>query len=359
MSSGTHRRIYELLCYFKDRGFVIDLLSINGFTNKWEKEDLEKQDFFESIIVCDWKPSFRDRWERERAGKAGRLPDFSFYSLRKKFRTMLESKSYSFVLVSYVYWASLTDEVNKDIVKVIDLHDFITLNNYIATGRKKFRYGGMFEDEICAITKFNYALSISAEETLMLNPFCDQVRFVNVPVSLPQRTCTEGDYMFDLLFIGSENSFNRDGMAWFMEKVYPLIPSSVRIGIVGKVCNFLQKKDNIKYLQHVSDLDEIYCKSKIVFCPLRGGTGLKIKVVEALSYGRPVITTSWGLAGILQKNNNGSYVADSEGEFAEAIEKLLNDELEYKKIKGEAEEFFRLHFSPDIVYRNLDTIFLK
>lgn len=357
MSAGCHRRIYELLCYFKNREFTVDLLSINGFTNKWSKEDLWKRELLNSVNVCEWNLSKDERQDIESRWKEGKLRNFAISSLRKTFRDMISSKQYKFVLISYVYWANLIDEVRNDVIKVIDLHDFITLNLYISTGRGVFKFGHMFEDEIRAISKFNYALSISEEEAIMLQPFCPETTFINAPISFNPKFINSGNHNIDLLFVGSDNSFNRDGMSWFIKHVYPLLPTTVRIAVVGNVCRFLEKKDNISLISYATKLDDIYTKTKIVFCPLRGGTGVKVKVVEALSYGIPVVTTSWGLSGILQKYENGCIVANNPRDFANAVLFLLNNQGEYLKFKHMAETFFMRHFSRDTCWKNLDCIF--
>lgn len=358
MSSGTHRRVYNLLGYLKDSGFSTDLLSLSGFTNKWSADDIRRKDLVDSIHVCEWEPSLRERLSQQIAFRSGRLPDQTFSALRKKFKELIAASDYGFVIVSYVYWANLA-QLAGNAVKVIDMHDFVTLNNYFHRGKKEFRLGGMFEDEVRAISRFQYALSISEEETLALSPFCPETRFVNVPVSFPVRFSEKEkkDPLYDILFIGSDNVFNQRGIAWFMEGVYPLLPKTASMAVVGRISGYVEKKENIALFPHIDDLDEIYRKSRIVICPLKDGTGLKVKVIEALSYGKPVVTTSWGLTGILHKHDNGCLLADDEKGFAKAITLLLDDDKEYRDVKKKAEEFFNRHFSTDVVYRNLDSVF--
>lgn len=358
MSSGTHRRVYNLFSYLKKNGFSMDLLSINGFTNRWPDADLRRRDIFNSIMTCEWRYSFRDKISLK--NPPFRLQNHAIHKLRKEFRKLAESREYSFALINYVYWAALADEVLSSVLKVIDIHDFITLNEYQSRGGGEFKLGMMFEDEIHAISRFDYALSISEEETLVLSPFCPNTRFVNVPVSFPAKFAEkERAYDYDLLFVGSDNLSNRNGMTWFMEKVYPLLPPNLRIAVVGKICDFVEQRKNIITIPYARELDEIYNKSRVVFCPLRSGTGLKIKVVEALSFSKPAVTTSWGLSGILQKQGNGCILADSEHEFAKAILLLLSDEGKYQNLKREAEEFFMKHYSDYVAHSGIDSVFIR
>jgi glycosyltransferase involved in cell wall biosynthesis len=359
LSSGTHRRVYDLFTYFKSRGFSMDLITLNGFTNRWGKQDLEKRDLFDSITVCEWRPSLLERGKIFWSTRRGRLNNYVFSSLRNTFDEMLKQKKYLFLIVNYVYWADLASGVDDKLTRVIDLHDFITVNEYLRRGRGRFEFGAMFEDEIRAISRFDYALSISEEESLCLSPFCPDTKFVRAPISFSPRFQNSAESIYDLLFVGSDNKFNRDGMRWFMESVYPLLPSNIRIAVVGGVCRFLEPRDNIALIPRVRELDELYRQSRLAFCPLQGGSGLKVKVVEALSFGKPVITTSYGLSGILQKHNNGCYLADSHEDFAAGISKLLDDPHEYEEYKLKAEKFFMKNFSPEGCEKSLDSVFLN
>jgi len=333
-------------------------LSINGFTNRWNAEDFKRNDFFDTVRVCEWRPSGEEKLDIESRWREGRLRDFAILPLRKEFNEMARRRHYDFVLISYAYWANLSDEFGSDVVKIIDLHDFITLNLYISIGRGIFKFGRMFEEEIKAISKFNFALSISEEETLALSPFCPETKFVNAPIFFEPKFKKDSGHEFDLLFVGSDNPFNREGMSWFMKDIYPLLSPTVRIAVVGDVCKILNKKDNMVLIPHTDDLDEIYNRTNLAFCPLRGGTGLKVKVVEALSYGIPVITTSWGLSGIIQKYDNGCIIADNAKDFAKTVLYLLNNGEEYLSLKHKAESFFLRHFSSEACRTKLDKIFL-
>lgn len=75
------------------------------------------------------------------------------------------------------------------------------------------------------------------------------------------------------------------------------------------------------------------------------GTGIKIKVVEALSFGLPVVGTEKSIDGFSQKTGNGCYATSNEKEFADMIIKLLSSEADYTKLKIEAIDFFKNNFS--------------
>ena len=87
------------------------------------------------------------------------------------------------------------------------------------------------------------------------------------------------------------------------------------------------------------------------------GTGLKIKVAEALSFGLPIVCNERGIDGLLNKTKNGCLVTNNEIEFANNITKLLENSDYYAEISNEAKTFFNETLNSDVVYKNLDAIF--
>jgi glycosyltransferase involved in cell wall biosynthesis len=357
LSAGTHRRMHALLGYFRSRNFSIHLLTLSGFSNVWDSRDAARTDLFDSLSVCDWRPRITHRFYREWMLKAGRLNDLTTFTLRRTFKNLVEAVSFDYILIHYVFWASLIDLARKESVRVIDLHDFMTLSRF-QHEEGQFRLGKMFQDEIGAISKFDHALSISEEESVRLSPFCRSTRFENVPYFCAERFCKETHCDFDLLIIGSDNELNRKGLQWFIREVAPRLPAGIRIAVSGKISRFVEGKNSIVRLDYVEDLEELYSRSLIACCPVIGGTGLKIKVVEALSFGKPVVTTPWGLVGMLQKEENGCLSRNNGEEFAGAIQQLVNDPGAYRKQQDLAKQFFKNQFSNAVVYRKLDQLFL-
>ena len=93
--------------------------------------------------------------------------------------------------------------------------------------------------------------------------------------------------------------------------------------------------DDIKVTGYVSDIElaSLYEHSRVVIVPLRYGAGVKGKVVEAITYQIPVVTTSIGSEGLPGVENEID-IADSEDIFAAMVSKYLFDD-EYWKKKSE------------------------
>ena len=81
------------------------------------------------------------------------------------------------------------------------------------------------------------------------------------------------------------------------------------------------------------------------------GTGIKIKVVEALSYGLPVVGTEKAVDGFAFKQKNGCLTSNNEQEFADKIIKILNNEPLYNETKQEGINYFNECFSEEVNFK--------
>ena len=84
----------------------------------------------------------------------------------------------------------------------------------------------------------------------------------------------------------------------------------------------------------------------LVIAPVFDGAGMKVKVAEALSFGKPVLGTNHAYIGYKISDRNNSFVANSVEEFAEQINYFGSLPFEQKEeIKDEAYELFKSHYS--------------
>jgi glycosyltransferase involved in cell wall biosynthesis len=77
----------------------------------------------------------------------------------------------------------------------------------------------------------------------------------------------------------------------------------------------------------VADLAPEYAQAGVVIVPLRAGSGTRIKILEAISHRRPVVSTTIGAEGLGLKHEEHILIADTPPEFAAASVRLMNDSL--------------------------------
>lgn len=150
-----------------------------------------------------------------------------------------------------------------------------------------------------------------------------------------------------ILFVGGATIPNRTGLRWFLTQVWPTIRAScpdARFRIVGRVAlsNEASGAAAVDRIGPVADLAPEYRRAQVVIAPLVEGTaGVKIKVAEAISYGRPLVTTSIGAdGGDPRQLDPAAIIADHPIDFAHGIIALLQDpNLRQEKSMGAAKVF--------------------
>jgi glycosyltransferase involved in cell wall biosynthesis len=128
-------------------------------------------------------------------------------------------------------------------------------------------------------------------------------------------------------YLATANELNVLSAKWFLSEVWPRVlkrvPSAVLL-VAGTVCGRLAPAPGIKLLGLLSSPKELYQQVKLVINPMRTGSGLKIKTVEALGFGMPMVTTPEGAVGLTQEGNGTCWrVAEEPAAFAEQIITLL------------------------------------
>lgn len=133
-----------------------------------------------------------------------------------------------------------------------------------------------------------------------------------------------------ILFVGLlDYSANRDALNFFGNHIWPLVlrssPHAV-FEIVGKGKHItFRDMTNVHYRGYVEDLGSAYKRASLVVAPLRSGTGVKNKVIEAMAHGVPVVATSLAAEGIGGDDGTHYLVAETAEEFAAGTLKLLSD----------------------------------
>ena len=204
---------------------------------------------------------------------------------------------------------------------------------------------------------FDNIWAISIEEHYLFSQFLGTDIVKLIPHGVKDNSNYTPKYEIDLLYIASDNKHNINSINWFFDKVYPLLAKNIKITTIGKICKHIPDLKNVTKIDFVENLDEYYQKSKVAICPMLSGTGLKIKVVEALSYNIPVVCNPRGVDGLLNKTNNGCLVSNTEIAFSENITRLLSDDAFYQEKKLNAKHFFQQTLCIEHVKKELDNEF--
>jgi polysaccharide biosynthesis protein PslH len=143
---------------------------------------------------------------------------------------------------------------------------------------------------------------------------------------------------------------NIQGLDWFVENVLPVVARNmpgIRICIAGRNMpgRFLRNRARNLVVEGVVDDALKYQEDKaILVVPLLSGSGIRVKILEAMALGKTVISTSVGAAGIHAVHNESILVADNPEEFAAQICRCAASEPLCRKIGRNAREAATKHY---------------
>jgi glycosyltransferase involved in cell wall biosynthesis len=375
-NAGNKARAMGLLKYFRHKKFKVDFVSIKNEkiaeANEQTERELLLNNFADKVYLLSRKPKgsnpvsyfFKYKlWDLiyylVTYPVRSNIPTYLTLALKKAFQNILKKSSYDYIIISYVHSADLiTNKALTGAAKtIIDTHDFLTAQ---FKDKKGFNLGITFADEIKRLNTFNEIWAISPEEEYIFNQFCNSpVRWVPMMLDGPARAeHNVNKRKYDLIYVGNDNIHNITAINWFFEKVYSLLSPGITICVIGKINAHVPAKYTIDRIPFAEELEAYYNNSKIALCPMLTGTGVKVKVIEAMAFGLPVVCTPRGIDGLPNKQNNGCLVSDDPVVFANQIVALLNDDLLYITQSAFAKDTFNNSFSNHATYKLLDKAFI-
>jgi len=169
----------------------------------------------------------------------------------------------------------------------------------------------------------------------------------------------------EIIFCGSLDHIpNCEGLFWFIRNIFPLLAEPfplLRLLIIGHGGNspkfdVLRNSPRIEFIGEVNDVIPYYKRSSVAIAPLRIGSGTRIKILEAMSLGNPVVSTSIGAEGLDCVDNENIMIADTPEEFANRIKELLTEKNKFTAIQKAARQLVELKYDWSIIGNQLNQI---
>ncbi len=153
-----------------------------------------------------------------------------------------------------------------------------------------------------------------------------------------------------LIFSGSfRYHANYEAMLWFVGEVFPKVLKKVpdaHLIITGDHANLpLPSVSNVRLIGHVSDIKTLVASSWVSVAPLLSGGGTRLKILEAMSVGTPVVSTSKGAEGLDAIVGEHLFVADKADNFAEELVKVLKDQDLRDRLSINGKQFVTENYS--------------
>lgn len=245
-----------------------------------------------------------------------------------------------------------------------DLHFLRLQREYELTGEVQKLYDSktLREQELSLMRKADVVYYPSVVEEDIIHDIDSSINVKAIPLNIfwnIHHTSYQPRERHDIMFIGGfGHTPNIDAVKWLANNILPrlveLLPNVV-IHILGsnppKEIELLEN-NHLKIEGSVTDdeLVDFYHKCRLDIVPLRYGAGIKGKVVEAMRYGVPVVTTSIGAEG-LSGAEKILVVEDDARVFAEKVAALYLDVDQLQRRSEESYQYVQKYFSPENVIR--------
>ena len=215
------------------------------------------------------------------------------------------------------------------------------------------------EAEIALMRGAAAIVAIQEQEAEWVRRHLSSVQVFTAPMAAYPVSAAQPGTDRDVLFVGSNTSPNVIAIEWLLSGVWARVRAAIpdaRLVIAGSVSAAFPgaridwRGEGIDFRGIVPDLAPLYCHAGVVISPLTVGSGLKIKLIDALAQGKAIVATSVTLQGVERQAGPAVVRVDTEIGFADAIVALLHDPAERARMADQALGVARSAFSAQTCY---------
>jgi glycosyltransferase involved in cell wall biosynthesis len=159
---------------------------------------------------------------------------------------------------------------------------------------------------------------------------------------------------------------NVDAVLYFWKEIWPHVlklSSTAQLIVAGRApapdIVTLANQSGFKLVADPDDMRSIAADCSVSICPLRLGSGTRLKILEAMAWGVPVVSTSIGCEGLAVEDDRELLIRDDPAEFAFAVHRLLNDAELWKKLSENGRRLVTERYGWDTVLEPLDRLCKK
>ena len=368
---GDRLRTYYLVKYLNKRGHKISLLSF--IEHEKEKDYLQELSKYckliETVLLPRWK-SYLNMAFSVFSKTPFQMKYYSSNLIAEKIRSMVKEDQYDiihFVFSRMIPYANFV----KGTPMVMDHVDAYSMNMErrfkSEKGIKKiffyYEWQKLKKYEKSNHDLFNYSIVASQVDRQYLGS--ENIAVVPNGVDLEQFAPVKCKKDIDLIFTGNMGYFsNKDAVIYFSKEVFPLILKR-RPGIIFYIVGANPSSEikkladgrNIFVTGYVNNLKDYLNRSHVSVCPMRSGSGIQNKILEAMASGVPVVATSCGIGGITADRGKDILISDKPKEFVQNVLKLLEDTELCEKISLNARRLVEQRYSWEASIMKLEKVY--
>ncbi len=276
-------------------------------------------------------------------------------------RRMAGEREPDIVMVDYTRHATVFEHLPAGSQKVLVTHDIL---HQRAASFQRFGAAPDFAAhsrtvEAGLLGRADTLVAIQAEDAKLLRTMAPgrQVVVAPMPAVFP-RTQAGAGVPGRCMFVGGSSEANADGVRWLVGEVWPLVRArcqAATLAVYGNVCEKVGGTiPGVTFHGPIDQLAGAYAEAEVCVVPLRIGSGLKIKLIEAAAHGRAVVSTTLGVQGLEALAGSAIPVADDPAAFAEWVERLLAESELRSAFARALAGWVAEHLRPDAAFAELE-----
>ncbi len=171
-----------------------------------------------------------------------------------------------------------------------------------------------------------------------------------------------------LIMVSGMNWFpNRDAVLYMAESVWPELSRRLpdaRLTIVGasppqQILDLAARDRRVTATGFVDDVRPYMERAQVYLCPMRDGGGTRLKILDALAMGVPIVATQMALEGIDVVAEQDVLVADEPAAFVRQIERVVNDRALWTALHSNGRSFVERHFAWPVIRQEMQAAFRR
>lgn len=252
--------------------------------------------------------------------------------------------------------------VHHEIRYIRNENEMALFNNL--TEREKMYFQLAKDYERAALLQYKHVIALTETDKNILKQLTNKESIYSSPaiVRLSENNIFQPITTNRLTFLGSGGHYpNNDAMKWFASEIIPILRKKnfhFTLEVIGswnlKEAKTMENASEIEMTGFVPNLHQ-YLNRSISIIPVRIGSGMRMKALDAIAAQAPIISTSKGIEGIDLRHNEECLIADSPEKFAEEIIRLSQDVNLQKKLSSQAYNRLKQLYKPEeMLKRRMD-----
>jgi len=301
-------------------------------------------------------------------GETDFLVSRSYLRFVRRAKEMMEA---DIIQVEFIQNLNIGKYLSEGIKKIFVHHEigFViadrALDGISLTNRQQARKERKKRQEIARLNQYDGIVTLTEiDKDILEYAGVKRPIFVS-PAAVNTKEMAYGGWNGNLVFIGGFGHHpNQEGIDWFLSEVAPLIDWSqypqTRLKMIGLGWPLSYERDfnglRAQVLGYVDDLSEFAARS-IMIVPIITGSGMRMKILDAAALSVPFVSTTVGAEGLDFADGESCMIGDDAKNFAEALFKLMSDDMLRKTMAINAHQLYQEKYSLQALVKKRETVY--